>query len=135
MRKEKAMTTLRKVFIDFSFIKDQLPDTFVFFFNTKYRYFAYSSSFLLKCATCVLFSRPFPLLSGKLTNLTLSSWWRPMCEEKKFCLFPRFSAFSENIWKVHMQRKFLYFKVCLSREGNKEVTVFAALKKTWKPSL
>lgn len=32
MRKEKAIKTLRKVFIAFSFIKDQLLDTFVYYF-------------------------------------------------------------------------------------------------------
>ena len=32
MRKEKAIKTLRKVFIAFSFIKDQLLETFVNYF-------------------------------------------------------------------------------------------------------
>lgn len=35
MRKEKAIKTLRKVFIAFSFIEDQFLDTFVYYFYSQ----------------------------------------------------------------------------------------------------
>ena len=35
MRKEKAIKTLRKGFIAFSFVKDQLLDTFVSYFHLQ----------------------------------------------------------------------------------------------------
>ena len=89
---------------------------------------------LLKCATCVSCSRSFPILSGKLTNQMLSSWWRPMCEEKKFCLFLRFSAFSANIFERFMWKEnFFISKFIYLERGRKKLLYLQLWRKLESP--